>query len=237
MRPIIARKPRLFRTGPHACGYKRRQLAGTVFVDPSLPMDRRLYSQLSEAGFRRSGAHFYRPDCVNCRACIPLRIPVADFRPRRRHKRVWNGNRDLEAVEDAIIDDDESYALYRRYIAARHGEGDMYPATREQYHSFIRTATPETLFVKFHLHGELAAVSVADLLEQGLSAIYTWFDPRLARRSLGTYSILWQVRRTLAAGLPHLFLGYWIKDCPKMDYKKDFRPFELLLDGEWVRIE
>lgn len=236
MRQTASRKLRLFRTGPHPCSYKDEQLASTVFLDPSLQMDRHLYSKLTEIGFRRSGAHFYRPDCESCRACIPLRIPVVDFQWRRRHKRIWKANDDLTVVEDGMIDDDESFALYREYISERHGNGDMYPATREQYHAFIRTATPETLFVKFFLDGELAAVSVTDLLDQGLSAVYTWFDPGLPQRSLGTYSILWQARRTLTAGLPYLFLGYWIKDCPKMDYKKNFRPIELLLDGKWARL-
>ena len=236
MRQTISRRLRLFRTGPHPCSYKDEQLASTVFIDPSLPMNRHIYSRLTENGFRRSGAHFYRPDCENCGACIPLRIPVADFEWRRRYKRIWNANKDLTAVEDDLVDDDESFALYRKYIAARHGDGDMFPATREQYHAFIRTATPDTLFVKFMLDGELAAVCVADLLDQGISAVYTWFDPDLPGRSLGTYSIIWQIRRTLAAGLPYLFLGYWIRDCPKMDYKKDFRPVELLLDGNWARL-
>ncbi len=237
MRRTTSRKLRLFRTGPHPCSYKDAQLASTVFIDPSLPIDRRIHSRLTENGFRRSGAHFYRPDCENCAACIPLRIPVADFEWRRRHKRIRQANKDLIAVEDDLIDDDESFALYRKYIAARHGDGDMYPATREQYHAFIRTVTPDTLFVKFTLDGKLAAVCAADLLDHGISAVYTWFDPDLPRRSLGTYSIIWQIRRTLAAGLPYLFLGYWISDCPKMDYKKEFRPVELLLDGNWVRLD
>lgn len=236
MRQNTSHRLRLFRTGPHPCSYKDGQLASTVFIDPYLPMSRHLYSRLTENGFRRSGAHFYRPDCENCRACIPLRIPVADFEWRRRHKRIWKVNSDLAAVEDDMIDDDESFALYRKYIAARHGDGDMFPATREQYHDFIRTATPDSLFVKFLLDGELAAVGAADLLDQGMSAVYTWFDPDLPSRSLGTYSILWQIRRTLAAGLPYLFLGYWIGDCPKMEYKKDFRPVELLLDRNWARL-
>ena len=237
MRFITSRKLRLFRTGPHPCSYKKEQLASTVFLDPALPTDRHLYSRLTDIGFRRSGGHYYRPDCENCRACIPLRIPVADFAWRRRQRRILKINSDLTVVEDGRIDDNESFALYRQYIAARHGDGDMYPATREQYHAFIRTATPDTLFVKFHLEGKLAAVSVTDLLDHGLSAIYTWFDPGLPRRSLGAYSIIWQIRKTLAAGLPYLFLGYWIKDCPKMDYKKDFRPLELLLDGVWSRLD
>ncbi len=237
MRHAASRKLRLFRAGPHPCSYKDGQLASTLFLDPSLSMDRRIYSRLSEIGFRRSGAHFYRPDCETCRACVPLRIPVADFAWRRRHRRIWKANSDLRAVEDNMIDDGESFALYRKYIAARHGGGDMHPATREQYRAFIRTATPDTRFAKYFLDGELVAASVTDLLEQGLSAIYTWYEPDLPRRSLGTYSIIRQIRATLAAGLPHLFLGYWIRDCPGMDYKQDFRPLELLRDGDWIRLD
>ncbi len=227
---------RLFRTGPHPCSYKQARRANTVFLDPALPVDRLLHSRLTEIGFRRSGGHLYRPDCESCRACIAVRIPVDDFRMRRRHKRIWSANRDLVAVEDNKIDENESFALYRRYIAARHGDGDMHPATREQFHAFIRTATPDTLFVKYFLDGKLTAVSVTDLLAHGLSAVYSWYDPDLSRRSLGTYSIIRQIRQASSAGLPYLFLGYWIKDCPKMDYKQNFRPLELLLDGKWERI-
>lgn len=227
---------RLFRTGPHPCSYKEDQRATTVFLDPALPIDRRLYSRLTDIGFRRSGAHLYRPDCESCRACIPLRLPVHDFEFRRRHRRIWKANLDLTVAEHDRADDEEDFNLYRKYIAARHGGGDMYPATREQYHAFIRTATPDTLFVKYFLGDMLVAVSATDLLAHGLSAVYTWYDPALPQRSLGTYSILWQIRKARSEALPFLFLGYWIKDCARMDYKKDFRPLELLLDGNWTRL-
>ena len=236
MRYVPSTAVRLFRTGPHPCSYKEGQQASTVFLDPALPVNRHLYGRLTDIGFRRSGAHLYRPNCENCRACVPVRIPVDDFAPRRRHRRIWNANLDLSAVEDDKADDENCFGLYRKYIAARHGDGDMHPATREQYHAFIRTATPDTLFVKYFLGETLVAVSVTDYLAHGLSAVYTWFDPSLPRRSLGIYSIVWQIRKAHSEGLPFLFLGYWIKDCAKMDYKKDFRPLELLLNGDWTRL-
>jgi len=227
---------RLFRTAPHPCSYKQEQQAATVFVDPDLVIDKTLNSKLSELGYRRSGAHLYRPDCDFCDACISCRVPVDAFRLRRRHKRIMKKNADLRVVAANDLTSEEAFALYRRYIDIRHRDGDMYPATREQYEAFIKTKTVDTRFYQFYAGEELLAVSVSDVLEQGLSAVYTFFDPHLTQRSLGTYAILWQIRQARAQGLPYLFLGYWIKGCPKMQYKSEFRPLELLVDGHWVLI-
>lgn len=227
---------RLFRTAPHPCSYKQEQQAATVFIDPDLVIDKALNSKLSELGFRRSGAHLYRPDCDFCDACISCRVPVADFTSRRRHTRIMKKNSDLRVEETNDLTSEAAFELYRRYIDIRHRDGDMYPATREQYEAFIKTKTVDTRFYLYHADGELIAVSVCDVLEQGLSAVYTFFDPELNQRSLGTYAILWLLRRARELGLPYLFLGYWIKGCGKMQYKSEFRPLELLVDGRWVLI-
>ena len=225
---------RLFRTSPHPCSYKTDQRAATVFVDPDLVIDQALNSRLSEMGYRRSGAHLYRPDCEFCNACVSCRIPVDQFQYKRRFTKIWNNNQDLEVKEKNDLICNESFRLYERYINTRHRDGDMYPASLEQFEAFIKTKTVDTRFYLFYRQDELVAVSVTDALEQGLSAVYTFFDPLLTQRSLGNFVILWQIKKARAMNLPYLFLGYWIKNCPKMQYKSSFRPIQLLIDGNWV---
>ncbi len=227
---------RLFRTAPHPCSYKSDQIASTVFVDPDLVIDKSINSKLSDLGYRRSGAHLYRPDCENCSACLSCRVPVTEFIFKRRQRRVWNANQDLEVVECLDLTGDEPYALYQRYIDRRHDDGDMYPATPEQFEAFIKTKTVDSRFLKFYLNQQLVAVSVTDVLEQGLSAVYTFYDPAQTKRSLGGYAILWQIKMAQNLELPYLFLGYWIKECQKMEYKSNYRPLQLLIDGRWVAV-
>ena len=230
-KPISA--VRLFRTSPHPCSYKIDQRAATVFVDPDLVIDQGLNSKLSELGYRRSGAHLYRPDCDFCNACISCRLPVEQFVLTRRFRKIWNSNQDLEVIERNDLICRESYELYEKYINTRHRDGDMYPASLEQFEAFIKTKTVDTRFFLFYQRDQLVAVSVTDILEQGLSAVYTFFDPALKNRSLGYHVILWQVQKARSFQLPYLFLGYWIKNCPKMQYKSSFRPLELLIEGNW----
>ena len=225
---------RLFRTATHPCSYKRNQQAATIFVDPDLKIDRSLNSKLNELGYRRSGSHLYRPDCDLCSACISCRLPVNRFEIKRHHRKVLNRNYDLKVSETTNLICDASYGLYERYINNRHSDGDMYPASIDQFEAFIKTKTEDTRFFQFHLRQKLIAVSVTDILEQGLSAVYTFFDPSLRERSLGNYAILWQIEKTRSIGLPYLFLGYWIKSCSKMQYKSKFRPLELLVGGKWI---
>ena len=205
-----------------------------MFVDPELVIDQSLNSKLSEIGFRRSGAHLYRPDCDFCAACISCRVPVARFNWGRRQRKIWTLNQDLDIKHRNDLDDSDSYALYKRYINTRHRDGDMYPATPEQFEAFIKTGTDDTLFYKFYHGDKLLAVSVMDVLQQGLSAVYTFFDPDYGKRSLGNFVILWQIRKAVEMNLAYLFLGYWIKGCTKMQYKSSFRPIELLIEGNWI---
>ena len=209
-------------------------MASTVFVDPDLPISQSLNSKLSELGYRRSGAHLYLPDCDHCNACISCRLPVEHFRNKRRHRKIWNLNQDLEIQQRNNLNCEDAYDLYRRYINIRHRDGDMYPATTEQFDAFIKTTTGNTQFINFYLDQQLVAVSVTDVLEHGLSAVYTFFDPALPKRSLGNFVILWQIKKAQQMQLPYLFLGYWIKDCPKMQYKSSFRPIEMFVEGKWL---
>lgn len=225
---------KFFSTTSHACSYLPGKKAVTLFADPKTRMDARLYTDLSDLGFRRSGNYVYRPHCNGCDACVPVRLPVARFCMNRQQRRVWRRNQDLQVrvlMPDFCA---EHYALYERYINARHDDGDMYPPSMEQYASFLTSDWSDTCFFEFRAGDRLVAIAVCDVLENGLSAVYTFFDPDEAARSLGTYAILWQIEATRQRGLASLYLGYWIKNCQKMNYKIAFRPIELLINNEWL---
>lgn len=228
---------RLFRTSPHPCSYKESEQAATVFVDPDLVIDKAINSKLSDLGYRRSGAHLYRPDCDFCQACISCRVPVAEFQFNRSQRRILRRNESLRVVEKSDLTDYIAYDLYQRYINQRHLDGDMFPASLEQYEAFIKTKMFDTRFFLFYEQEELLAVSVVDFLEQGLSAVYTFFDPDQGQRSLGNFAILWQIKTCQKLGLPYVFLGYWIKGCGKMEYKSKFRPLEMLINGRWMLVK
>ena len=230
------RNLKVYTTYPHSCSYLSEQEATTLFVDPRTPMDSTLYSQLSLLGFRRSGSHLYRPNCSSCSACIPARVRVNKFERRRSQKRTWKQNSDLQMTQVDSINEDSHFQLYRRYIEARHQDGDMYPPSREQYQSFLSDEWGVTRFHEMRLEGELVGVAVADQLSDGLSAIYTFYEPRMQDRSLGKFAVLWQIELTRELGLQHLYLGYWIKQCQKMAYKIQFRPLELYINGNWVEL-
>lgn len=226
---------KLFQTSPHPCSYLD-EWATTVFIDPDATVDQALYSQLSRHGFRRSGRHLYRPHCESCRQCILSRIPVADFEFNRSQKRCLKRNGDVRVEVDEATDFSLDYPLYARYISERHRDGDMYPPSEEQYRSFLSAEWGVTRFGRFYQDERLIAVSVFDVLDDGLSAVYTFFDPREHQRSLGNFAILWQIEQTRKLGLDHLYLGYWIRDCQKMSYKIHFRPLQLFIDNRWLTL-
>ena len=227
---------KVYTTYPHSCSYLEDQEATTLFVDPRQRVDQKLYSNLSLLGFRRSGNHIYRPHCTHCDACIPARIPVATFTPKRGQRRTSNRNADLRVQKTEDIRDDAAFDLYRRYIGQRHADGDMYPPDREQYESFLNNAWDCTGYYRFYEQDRLIALAVVDELVDGLSAIYTFFDPDADKRSLGSYAILWQIEKAREMGLDYLYLGYWIRDCQKMAYKSDYRPLELYIKSSWTTL-
>ena len=186
-------------------------------------------------GFRRSGNHIYRPHCSHCNACIPARVPVDEFRPNRNQRRCAKRNADLRVERLSSVDDERSYDLYRRYIETRHADGDMYPPDRDQFESFLNNPWECTEYYGFFLEDELLAVAVVDCMLDGLSAIYTFYDPDAEHRALGRYAILWQIDRCRQLRLPHLYLGYWIRDCRKMAYKADYQPLEVMVNNQWQR--
>jgi arginyl-tRNA--protein-N-Asp/Glu arginylyltransferase len=225
---------KVYTTYPHTCSYLEDQEATTLFVDPRQPVDKALYSKLSLLGFRRSGDHIYRPHCANCKACIPARIPVCEFKSSRGQRRIWQRNQDLRIVSTDAINDEEAFDLYRRYISVRHTDGDMYPPEREQFEAFLSNVWDCTRYFRFYDKTKLIAVAVVDALEDGLSAIYTFFDPLETKRSLGVYAILWEVEKTLELGLGYLYLGYWIQNCQKMAYKSNYSPLQVYVKNQWA---
>ncbi|SHK43671.1 arginine-tRNA-protein transferase [Marinobacter antarcticus] len=225
-----------FATPAHDCSYLPDREATTMFVDPRAHIDKKLYSQLTSLGFRRSGSHYYRPHCEQCNACIPVRLNVNDFRADRSQRRVMKKNKDLECTLVPAAFSESYYRLYANYVELRHKDGDMYPPSREQFTSFLVDGTTDSWFLEMRIAGELVALAAVDALDDGLSAIYTVFDPDLEYRSLGTFAVLWQIEEARRRNLPHLYLGYWIKQCRKMNYKTRFKPIEALQDGHWRSI-
>lgn len=226
---------KFFSTTAHPCSYLEGEQAITLFADPKSRMDGRLYSELSDLGFRRSGNYVYRPHCSHCNACVPVRIPVGRFAANRQQARVLKRNADVTVRAVPATFHPEHYQLYERYISERHSDGDMYPPSEEQFNSFLTSDWSETRFYEFRDGaGKLLAVAVCDLLDDGLSAVYTFFDPDEEKRSLGTLAILWEIGETRRLGLSSLYLGYWIKHCQKMAYKIAYRPIELLINNEWL---
>jgi len=224
---------RLYASPPHPCAYLEDREAITQFIDPAQTMTPKLYSQLVDMGFRRSGEYVYRPRCSSCQACRPARVASASFQASRNQRRTWRRNQDLTVNLITADFKDEQFALYRHYISARHAGGEMDVSHPEQYRDFLLSSWADTWCYEFRLGHRLLAVGVVDRLAQGLSAVYTFFDPDYAERGLGTFAVMWEIADAQKRGLPWLYLGYWIKECPKMSYKNQFRPLEIYRDGQW----
>jgi arginine-tRNA-protein transferase len=221
-------------TPEHECSYLPEQMAQTLFADPAVRIGTGMYSELIKFGFRRSGTHVYRPRCPLCDACIPIRIPAANFLPSRSQRRNWQRNADLDVVAAPNEYRDEHFMLYRRYMHSRHHGGGMDTPDPEKYSEFLINPYIEGVFYEFRLDGRLLGVAVVDVLNDALSAVYTFFDPDEAARGLGVYALLWQIEQAKKSGLEHVYLGYWIKACQKMAYKDQYRPFEVFRDGSWM---
>lgn len=229
---------RIYRTGFHTCGYWSDRYARDLLLDPREPRLREIYPLSLAWGFRRSGDMVYRPDCVTCRECKAVRIPVARFMPDRAQRRCLKRNEDVQVRIVAAERTDEQFALYRAYLQARHKDGGMDDHVEIDFDRFMSSAFADTRFVEMRLAtgrgaGRLLGVAVTDVLAEGLSAVYTFYDPQARDRSLGTFGILEQIEWARREGLPHVYLGYWIKGHPKMDYKRRFRPLETIERGEW----
>ncbi len=224
-----------YATPEHPCSYLPGRQATTLFADPGYPMSREVYTQLAASGFRRSGEFLYQPWCNSCQACVPVRIPVREFSMRRNQKRIWQRNQDLQFSVKPMEFNPSHFELYCRYIAARHAGGGMDNPAPRDYLGFLHSNWMDTAFHEFRLEKTVLAVAVVDQLEDALSAVYTFYDPDHARRSLGTFAILYQIMEAQRQGLDWVYLGYWIRECEKMSYKNQFRPAEYMHNRQWQR--
>jgi len=231
-----------YTTAPYPCGYLAERTARSQIVAPAQEMDSDVYTALVRAGFRRSGLFIYRPWCDSCRACVPLRIPVAHFMPDRAQRRAGKHHASLLATVFPLHYDGEHYALYRRYQAARHAGAGMDDDDRSRYEQFLLKSQVSSRLVEFREpavqgRGALRMVSIIDILRDGLSAVYTFFEPDMPRASYGIYGVLWQIEQARLLQLRYVYPGYWIQESRKMAYKARFRPIEALSGGQWTRIE
>lgn len=238
-----------YATAPYMCSYlpersARSQVALTRIIEtpaaaPEADFNADLaaaYGTLVQHGFRRSGTYVYRPHCDECRACVPVRLPVARFVPDRAQRRALRQHAELVAHNSPLVFDEEHFELYRRYLRQRHPRGGMDDDSPEQYQQFLLQSPVESFMVEFRDGAALRMVSIVDRLEDGLSSVYTFYDPDLPRASFGTYGILWQIEACRQLRLPYLYLGYWIAEARKMAYKVRFRPIEGYRDGQWREI-
>lgn len=226
-----------YATSPYTCSYLADQQARSQVATPPHLITAEVYSTLVRSGFRRSGVFTYRPRCDRCNACVPVRLPVAELRLNRTQRRVWKQHAGLAVRELPLTFDADHYQLYLRYQNARHAGGGMDQDNHEQYAQFLLQSRVDTRLIEFRDNGRLCMISLIDILSDGLSSVYTFYDPDTVGASYGTYNILWQAAQAEALALPYVYLGYWIKDCRKMSYKSAFRPIEGLVDEHWRTLD
>ena len=253
-------KLQFYVTTPYACGYLPNKLAQSLIATPHHLVDAKIYSGLIGQGFRRSGKFAYRPHCETCNACVPVRLILDTFTPSRSQKRAFKQHADLTARILPLGYHQAHFELYASYQMARHAEPENFNADKdeaEQYSQFLCQSNVESLMIEFSdANNQLKIVSVVDIVNDGVSAVYTFYDTNietsdtkpsygdsakrasygdhLKRASYGTYSIMWQAKWTKSLELPYLYLGYWIADSQKMAYKQAFKPQQKLVDGEWI---
>ncbi|MEE4245353.1 MAG: arginyltransferase [Kangiellaceae bacterium] len=225
-----------YATPAHACSYLANKQATTVFLDPEKKISARLYNRLSETGFRRSGTHIYRPHCDSCQACIPVRVPVNEFTPNKNQRRCRKKGRDFHVEFCKAEFNPVHYALYHKYITLRHSDGDMFPPSEQQYQDFLFCKWADTEYLNIYQDNNLIACSVVDVLDNSLSAVYTFFDPDYDKFSLGRLAILHLIEQAKTRGMHFLYLGYLIKDCQKMKYKSEYRPIDCLIGNRWLKL-
>lgn len=241
-------------TDPNPCPYlDDRDSQSEGFVTSSLHSE--TYHDLMDMGFRRSGRVFYRPKCPTCQACVPIRVPVAEFKPSKSQRKAWRRNTDIAVSLSEPKLDDERIDLYQRYLLHQHPDSPQ-SNDPEGVKEFLYNSVVDTVEVSYrisedhaseagnssdasvnsHAEGRLIAVSILDVCDRSVSSVYHYFDPAEAARSLGVFSVMMEIELTRAWHVPHFYLGYWIKDCKTMDYKARYQPHELLIGGRWVRV-
>ncbi len=234
-------KLQFYVTTGYTCGYLPNRMAQSLIAAPQHLVDANVYSGLIQQGFRRSGKFSYRPHCENCQECVPVRVVLEKFSPSRSQKRAFKQHQNLTTTILPVGFHEEHYALYASYQRARHSDdktaeqtdSDSQENDVEQYQSFLCQSNVESVLIEFREGDQLKMVSVIDIVRDGISAVYTFYDTSDNTTSYGTYNILWQALWAQTLDLPYLYLGYWIKDSRKMAYKQNYRPLEKLIDGEW----
>lgn len=228
---------RLYLSTSDPCNYLDDKHSSNLFVDPEAPMNEVIYSQLAQQGFRRSGDNVYRPHCQSCQECKAVRLSISEFQKSRQQRRTWNRNSDLTTIITATPNREEHLMLFNRYVKSRHLGGGMDDVEGEEPFRFLLSPWGNTLFYEFRdQQGILLSVAVCDELLDGLSAVYSYFDPGESKRSLGVMSVLWQIEQAKKMQLPYLYLGYWIPECQKMSYKTNYQPLQWFDEKQWCTL-
>lgn len=230
---MSSRHLQLYITIESPCGYYDDKVSRNLVPDPDIPISASIYNKLIQHGFRRSGEHSYRPHCNDCQACVACRIPVKQAITSRSQKRCLRTNKDVSMTVAKAGCNDETFELYQRYINSRHVGGSMENPSKEDFQKFLYNNWCDTKFLEFRLDQKLIAVAVTDMVGNSLSAVYSFFDPEMKQRSLGTYCILKQIEYAKKLEIDFVYLGYWLEDHDKMHYKKNFKPLELFKDDRW----
>jgi len=223
----------LYITTESPCSYFDDRMSCNLVPDPQLQINMPIYNQLIQHGFRRSGSYCYRPHCSACQACLACRIPVKDFKANRSQKRCLRTNQHLKLTTASAGFSEEYFALYRRYLNSRHRDGSMANPEKEDFKQFLYCKWSDTQFLEFRLDSKLIALAVSDIVSDGVSAVYSFFDPGMTKNSLGTFCVLQQIKYAETLGLDYVYLGYWIEDHPKMHYKNNFKPLQLFKNEQW----
>jgi len=225
-----------YTTAPLPCPYLPGRTERKIVTEITGADAESLHDHLSRAGFRRSHNIAYAPVCPGCSSCVPIRVPVNAFTPDRTLRKIWRQNRHIQGFDVPAHATQEQYALFQRYQNARHGDGDMAAMSFYDYRAMIEDTPIDTFVIEFRDASDvLVGACLVDRLNDGLSAVYSFFAPELARQSLGNHAILWLIERTRELQLPYVYLGYWVRESRKMAYKTRFAPAEVLIGGAWRR--
>ena len=230
-----------YMTAPYPCSYLPGLQARSQVATPAFLINTPVYSELVRHGFRRSGTYTYRPRCQDCHACVPLRVLATQFTANRSQQRAWKQHAHLETTLHPLQDNAEHYDLYQRYQRVRHPDGGMDNDNRESYQNFLLQSYVDSVLVEFrepfdhaqNRQGALRMVSLIDVLSDGLSSVYTFYEPDMPRARFGVYNVLWQIELCRRLDLGYVYLGYWIEHSRKMSYKTQYQPAQGLIDGTW----